>query len=327
MLYNQNDILIFELYARVDHSISYRISIPDIDISTVVIDFKNTNYITLSGVLYIICLVEHLNRKARKSNKEVYTEIINIDQSLIQILMNWGVFTEMAAKGNLFKVNSVDIIINTNFLNIEKRYIEHHLAKGMSSSFFEKVIMPISTIPQGEKRYNDFLGTFTNQMINFYSKLKGLKSFDIGKMDEEVHKDFGRFYHATKEIIQNISDHSESWGLGGIQANADGVQISYYDVGIGIIKSMQQKSQFKDINDIEILRKAFSDAMSSKSGDQGYNRGRGFSTMQEFVNNRNGYLSVRTDKYHFINGKLHGKAHWFPGTQVVIYYPNSFNEN
>lgn len=319
----ENDIVLIRLPRKIEHNIIYEINIINYPIRLIIIDFKDTSYVTLSGLMYLICFIAFLN----KENKDLYSittycELINLKENILNILMNFGFFEQMVSKGNLFRVNNVDILMNRALLEEEKRYVNHQIQKSKSENKTRNLILPISTIITGGKKYYEtYVGNFRNRFSDFYEKMVNLGFFSFSLNSEEDYKrEFSNFSNAIFEISKNIYDHSNSWGLGAIHARENGIEIAYYDIGDGIAKSMKSCTEYAGISDLIAIKTAFIDGKSSKS-ENGNNKGRGFTKMLDFTQKRNGYFSVRTGNYHFRNGK-EKEINWFPGTQIVIFIPN-----
>jgi hypothetical protein len=320
-LIGDNKILL-QLPKRLEHNSVYDFAILDYDYQFLIIDFSETTSVSLSGVMYIICLSGYLKNRAKSSiNQEGYCEIINLKPFLQKILMNFGFFLQMTNTGNLIRVNNVDIIINKSLLETEKRYVNHQLLKINSDHDEPNIVMPITTIVAADKKYFEYyIAEFMSKFSKFYRRLIELDFFSVSSYNKDNNENFSDFSKAIFEIAKNIFDHSSSWGIGAIHAREKGIEIAYYDVGLGIAKSMRTNKMYSEKTDLEAIYLAFNDGVSSKI-ENGDNKGRGFTKMLEFAKKRNGFLSVRTDKYHFINGKLKN-TNWFPGTQIVIFVSN-----
>ena len=119
--------------------------------------------------------------------------------------------------------------------------------------------------------------------------------------------------------MKNIFDHSESWGIGAIYANQkSGLQICYYDIGIGIMESVRKHKSIISDNDMDILNWALLDGNSSKD-ENNNNHGRGFTVIKKFIKSKHGILSIRTGRFHRLSDGTTKTTNWFPGTQIVMY--------
>lgn len=315
---------ILSLPEKVEHNTIYGIEIFNATVEYLVIDFQKTTKVTLSGILYLICLSGYLCENAKVNSKLTFhCEIINLKEYLINFIMNFGFFQQMSNKGNLFRVNNIDLMIDRKLIETEKRFVKHQLEKSKSSENDKNLIMPISTVVLGEKRFfESYVYNFRNQFSDYYKKLIDLDIISLyNRTDGEIDENFYDFSKTIFEIIKNIYDHSKSWGIGAIQANDKGVEIAYYDIGIGITNSMRSCDKYSAKNNIDLIKLALKDGVSSKPENRD-NKGRGFTEMQKFIAKRKGLLSIRTDKYHLINYK-ENEIKWFPGTQIVIFIPKS----
>lgn len=321
--FNKNQAIL-TLPNKVEHNIIHDIDIENVSVDYFVIDFQKTTKVTLSGILYLICLSGYLCEKTKEnSDSRFYCEIINIREYLLQFMMNFGFLQQMSNKGNLYKVNNIDLMIDRKLIDAENKFVKHQLQKSKSSENEKNLIMPASTIVMGEKRYfESYVHNFRNLFSDYYNKLVFLDFISVhngadGEIDEYYHE----FSKTIFEIIKNIYDHSKSWGIGAIHANEKGVEIVYYDIGIGITNSMKSCEKYSANKSIDLIKLALKDGISSKP-ENGDNKGRGFSVMKKFIEKRNGLLSIRTDKFHLVNDK-EKETNWFPGTQIVVFIPKS----
>lgn len=311
---------ILKLPKTVEHNFILKIHIIEAQLQFLIIDFQYTTKVTLSGIMYLICLSGYLKQINKNSN--FFCEIINIKEYILNFIMNFGFLQQMTTNGNLYKVNGIDILIDKYLLEKEKKFINHQLEKRNSDNEEKRLIMPISIIVTGEKRYYEsYVRNFRNRFYDYYMRLIELDYFLLPlNSEEEIKKDFSNFTKAISEVDKNIYDHSHSWGISAIHAREKGIEIVYYDIGIGIANSMKVCPEFSHKSNFDAINIAFEDGKSSKS-ENGDNKGRGFTKMMNFTREKKGYLSVRTDCYHFTNGKPKN-VKWFPGTQIVIFIPN-----
>ena len=318
-----NEQAILTLPKKVEHNIIHNIDVDDSFVNYLVIDFQQTTKVTLSGILYLICISAYFNEKTKVNyNTRFYCEIINIREYLLNFMMNFGFLQQMSNKGNLYRVNNIDLMINRKLIETEKKFVNHQIAKSKSPEESENLIMPASTIVMGEKRYfESYVRNFQNQFIEYFDKLinSGFISLHDDNSEEDIDENFHDFTNTIIEIIKNIYDHAISWGIGAIHANESGVEIVYYDIGVGITNSMKSCGKYPSNKDINLIKLALTDGVSSKS-ENGDNKGRGFTVMQKFIEKRNGILSIRTDRYHLVNNKT-TEIKWFPGTQIVVFIP------
>ncbi|MCA0445170.1 MAG: hypothetical protein LCH54_02950 [Bacteroidetes bacterium] len=322
MIIVANNQGILKLPVKIDHKILFCTKIPTESISNVVFDFEKTKTITISGVLYLLCLIGYLNEKRKEiTDLPINSEIINIDNSLIKFLMNFYYFNQMVIIGNLKKVNKIDLLDDSSFLDFEKKFTKYQLNKPATIENSNKYLMPITIIPIGGKElFETTVGKFRDRFNYFYKSLILIEYFKIKfENNGEIQKLFMEFNITINEIIKNIYDHCQSVGFGAIHARENGIEMVFYDYGIGIEKSMKQNTIYNSLNELEVIKLALEDGVSSKS-ENGENRGRGFTKMLEFAEQNNGFLSIRTGKYHYINKKLIS-TEWFPGTQIVVYIP------
>ena len=133
-------------------------------------------------------------------------------------------------------------------------------------------------------------------------------------------------FGALHENIKNVYDHSKSLGFGAIHSsiNQKGTIIAFFDFGKGIINTVFESGKYNNERErINAILWALEEGNSCQ-GTNG-NQGLGFTIIKNFVNKKNGILTIRTDKYlinlkggEFLPPKDVG---FFPGTQIVIYVP------
>ncbi len=309
---------ILNLPKKVDHKTIYHIDLSDTPIDHLIINFQITSTITLSGLLYLICLSGYLyNNAVVRYNLTFDCQIINLREYVLKFIMNFGFLQQMISKGNLFRVNGIDLLINKELIETEDKFVQRQLGKRKSGDNSKGLIMPASTIVMGEREsFESYVYNIRNQFSDYYYRLIDLDFFSI---TNDIDENFHGFSKTIFEIIKNIYDHSKSWGIGAIHARDDGVEIAYYDIGIGISNSMKSSEKYSSKTSLELIKQALIDGESSKN-NTGNNAGRGFTVIQKFVKKRRGFLSIRTDKYHLLN-KIEKEINWFPGTQIVVFIP------
>jgi anti-sigma regulatory factor (Ser/Thr protein kinase) len=135
----------------------------------------------------------------------------------------------------------------------------------------------------------------------------------------------GRFITALSELCTNIYDHSsplgDVHGFIAMQAYQDTVKFAVMDLGIGIPKSL--RSQYEDLEDSQIIQKAFEPGVSARESEA---RGLGLARVAEIVKRQHGVFNIRSGRAKVLllgrQGrreifKLQQKA-TFPGTQIGI---------
>ncbi len=136
----------------------------------------------------------------------------------------------------------------------------------------------------------------------------------------------GRFITALSELCTNIYDHSTSpggkvHGFIAMQAYKDSVKFAVMDLGIGIPKSL--RSRFADLDDSELIQKAFVPGVSARHEEA---RGLGLTRVAEIVGHQDGILNIRSGKAKVLllgrqrQREIHKLQHalTFPGTQIGI---------
>jgi len=164
--------------------------------------------------------------------------------------------------------------------------------------------------------------------------------FIVGKVKERAHAILKRhlgyddraingFIVALSEVCQNITEHSETKGLVGIQKyhfqnmGKNVVKIAVMDTGIGFRKSLSERLSLKD--DLKAIEQALFHGVS-RYAEEG--RGHGLAAVRRFVTQWNGKLSIRsgTAKLSIIPKWARGKEKevgftHFPGSQINIMLP------
>lgn len=315
-----NQILEIEIPENLSHSSFFEFIKPINDYNYVIFNFKKNKKVSLTGAISLICLSAYLLEDVKKRNNiNLYTEISQLNEKQMNIIMNFGFFREMVQKANLRMINNIDLSFKKELLELESKYVKHQINKTKSKEKLYNLIMPIATIPMGsENLYENHIYTYRNSFFNFYQKLieNGMLA-STAKSEEENLDDFEEILNAILEVIKNIYDHSKSWGIGAIHAKNKHVEIVYQDIGIGIASSMKENTNFNSLGEKEAIIHSFKDGVTSKSENRN-NMGRGFTIIRDFVKERGGYLSISTGHYNIINDK-YKVINKFQGTQLVLY--------
>jgi hypothetical protein len=272
-------------------------------------DLSETKFITLPAVNFILCFTSFL----RKTNNRNLTTKIKIEsKNVVSFLTDLRFFSQMNTYGNL--------LIPTPILDNEKSISERrYLDKNRTSMIF-----PLTTILDNQTKsdFEDYGRNFAISFGNFFNELTLNPDFNFINNKEESQKLFGALY----ENVKNVNDHSNSEGFGSIQASPylKGTIISFFDSGIGIIKSVLNSKRYElNVDGPKVVVWALEKGNSSKGGD--LNHGTGFTIIKKFVDDKNGTLAIRTDKYIFVYKtgllKLYNTQKEFPGTQIAIFTP------
>ncbi|MGZ8748804.1 MAG: ATP-binding protein, partial [Mycobacterium sp.] len=103
--------------------------------------------------------------------------------------------------------------------------------------------------------------------------------------------DLRDFWRILAELYKNIYDHSNSWGLVTVVARPQyGTVISFHDLGIGILKSVESLGARSLTSDEQAIRWALIEGNSSKVG----NSGLGLALVSRFVSTCVGQFEIRS---------------------------------
>lgn len=304
--------LTFFLPKKISHNLFKEVDVNEFACEILFLDFRETSFITLPGAMYLICVGGYFS--TRKKNIFKGCEIINISDRIIDVLTEFGFFEHMQVQSKL--------IINREIISEErkKRLIRN---ANRHSSISNQIVMPLEIIQIGNAAYYEtYVSRFFNLFHDFYISLSTIPELDFFYDHTSNYQiDYSEVSNAIFEMIKNIYDHSNSWGIGGIYASKKiGTQITFYDIGIGIFNSVNKYHVFEDEKDA--LFWALTDGNSSKPES---NQGHGFTVMRDIAEKKNGTLSIRSGKYHIYNKQnklVINPTSWFPGTQIVIFIPS-----
>lgn len=281
-------------------------------IVNILFDFSESRFITLPAVNFILCFTSFL----RKTNNRNLTTKIKIEsKNVISFLTKLRFFSQMNTYGNLLV--PAQLLEEEDFIT-KKKYEEKNRTEHSS------MIFPLTTIlhNQNESDFEDFGRNFAILFGHFFTELTLNPDYNFINTKEESQKLFGSLY----ENIKNVNDHSNSEGFGSIHASSflKGTIISFFDSGIGIIRSVLNSKRFEYKNtESEVVEWALENRHSSKGGD--FNHGTGFTIIKRFVDDKNGLMAIRTDKYIFTYKnrilKTNNTQKLFPGTQIAIFIP------
>jgi hypothetical protein len=144
--------------------------------------------------------------------------------------------------------------------------------------------------------------------------------------------DISKFIEANGELIHNIFQHSDSWGLGSIHANpTQGTTVSWHDIGLGIKESLNSSPKVgidfdKFTDDYKAMKWAITEGNSSKEKGNGA----GLNVVEQFVLEKKGYIDIRSGNSLLRKTPLdkigekywnHKIVPWFPGTQINFFIP------
>lgn len=252
-------------------------------ISQVYLSFANTQFITLPGSIYIIFLLYRI----KLSNNYFETRFLTITESVLSYLVKFGFFDSSVSYCNLKTEKKIDSLLP-------------RLSKMSSTSYY----WPIRTVPPNSG--SDF-ETSSISLMNDYSEFinlimqKGLVNTKLHSYDEIR----SRFNTTVYELIKNIWDHSDSWGLSSIQSTrVTGTTVCICDYGVGFVESYKKRNaDYKDYNEnyMELIESQLLDNFSSKSKSK---YGHGLWRVKQFVNMIEGVMFIKTSCYNVVyNGK------------------------
>lgn len=296
-----------ELYSQILRNIKYT------DVKIVLLNFKETKSITLPGALYILSFCNYLQLR----NRNIITQIKDLNSSVQKYLMSLKFFSTLATRGNMFL--SQNVLIEEDLMDRKKEYS------------LRSMIFPIYSIAYSPDKSNfeSYTRTFVNYFRELFLTITQNPVFNYTNSPDDSQELFEALY----ENIKNIFDHSESEGFGAVHAstNLKGTTMVFYDLGIGIARSVLQARPEFVTNELEALYWALADGNSRRkivnrpnNSVQGHNQGHGFTVLQKFTTQKKGILTIRTGNYQLIyrNNNWENKiVNWFPGTQIIIYSP------
>ena len=272
------------------------------DVNQVFLNFSKTKYITLPGCIYVIFLLHEI----KISNRYLETKIISITENLIHFLTKFGFFNSSAFYFNL---------------KVEKQ-IKHLVNKSIHSKS-SAIYWPIATVPQNlDRDFDSNNSKFMNDYSEHFDLL--IENDVISSETYSIREIRAKFLKAIYELIKNIWEHSESWGLSSIQStNATNTTIAICDYGVGFVESYKKRNlEYLDNpeNNKELIMSQLKPNFSSKSK---YKFGHGLSRVKDFVRMLNGTLLLKTDKFRVVyDGKTDEEIikndSYFKGAQIFI---------
>lgn len=272
------------------------------EIDQVFLNFSKTKYITLPGCIYIIFLLYEI----KLHNKYFETRIISITENLIHVLTKFGFFESSSFYCNLKVDKQIsDLVYSYNYSNTSSIY------------------WPIATVPPKlDRHFESNNAKFTNGYSEYFDLL--IKNKLISSDKYSITEIRSKFNKSIYELVKNIWEHSNSWGLASIQStDSTNTTIAICDYGIGFIESYKKRnSSYQDNsnNNNKLIESQLEDNFSSKSE---HKYGHGMARVKEFVDLMNGILLIKTDKFKVTyNGKTKEQTiendNFFKGAQIFI---------
>lgn len=308
-----NTILSFVFEKKIDYSISthYEKSCNQDNqyhLQILELDFSNTTFVTLPGAIYVASMA------SRMITEKIVRElrIINYSDSVLKALVNFGFIRFLKSFANL-QVESDVYALNEKIMHFWQEDVKHN-EYNLRNLYWPMTRLPI-------KSSENEITTLYNKFINYFNLLFQNELIQAhATVDIELLRK--RFIKCINEAIQNVWDHSESWGVAAIQSNNhSGTTLCVFDFGVGFINSFTKRkgtyirNQKSDIQQLQWLFK------KGNTTNEGQNFGHGLHIISQLINITNGTMLIRTDKYTMIyrdsNLKI-SEGKFCPGAQLMI---------
>jgi hypothetical protein len=283
----EKNIITVEFEEKIDYKIYRQFEkIKNLDITKidlVYVDFSYTNYITISGAIYVLYFLHYI----KTVNNYCECRIINIEGKIANILAKYGFFRCAKTYSNLQLDSKLD--------EINERYLEFFKLDKIYSQY--SIYLPIRIVPENSgSDFESYNRSFINDFIDYFNLLISKNKVRSKESPlEDLQQDFIR---AVYELMKNIHEHSDSWGLSTIQSTEKTqTTLCFCDYGIGFIGSFKKRNVGypKNVNnDKELIQWLLEDGNSSKSQTK---NGHGLSRIINFTKRVNGILLIRTDKF------------------------------
>jgi len=294
-------------------------------LSEITFDFSNSEFICLNGLLFLLGLSYCLKNKKLKNNLDVKNIFLNLT-------------SRNDIKNHLHKMQffKTSCILNNCFNNGEKmseidkkQYQEN---KEWQKVDWEKYhYYPIYYISKPKHDSNLFLkesecsetmGNFLNSMNEIFILIleKVLNFPKEAIYGSESGKITYPFWQPIKELYENIFLHSNSWGITALQVYRNRIDIGFFDIGLGIKTTINQKFSFE--TDKEAITNILKKGLSCKKEG-----GAGLAIVKNYVSKWGGILTIRSGE-----AKIRVKGDdlktydvdYFPGTQIFISIPRYY---
>jgi hypothetical protein len=183
-----------------------------------------------------------------------------------------------------------------------------------------RFLVPVSIVAKKLHPYQDYEAECSRFLNRIADALEGTLATELKYSTADVRK----FWSPNKEIIFNIFEHSESWGIGAIVRDAAGVVVSYADLGVGIPNTIgvaNGAATRQPTADAAAIKRAFQFGVS-RFQERG--RGTGLNDTLRFVLEHGGALECRSGhaRVRFSGQTITSvSAVRLPGTQITLLLP------
>jgi ABC-type transporter Mla MlaB component len=287
----------------------------------VVVDMRGVSVAKPAGACLLVCFLAEIVE--RRTDYVVPVEIVRPPRAVSSYLATLGFFSALSKK--IVLVGCDDLLAEDKRRQTCRSESDRARPLGATrdSSVSRTVVLPIQFLPSSHKaahpwEFEGNCGAFVNSLADKFEHL-----FQSGHSSGVY--DAKSFWNAIVELLKNVFDHSEGWGLAAISASPRlGSIVTFHDVGVGIPTTVRRcfVGEYTPISDEEALRWSLIEGNSSKPG----NSGLGLHIVERFVAEANGVMEVRSGTCRL--RRLGDSAGWqasvvppFGGTHVSFHVP------
>lgn len=297
-----------------------------ITINTIIFDMSKLKFIKLGGLISFLSLCGAIKEKRLFDGSQGLRIYLDPPTNDVLDYLHWMQFFNISNNYGFIEVD--EALQNKDIEYYEKWKSKLELYKNeddlLKKRQYKPKHFPIYLIPRAVKFHNfeSMCARFINDLIDVFEPIL---IYDLNFPREFIRN----FFQSNKELLTNIYDHSNSWGVVGIQVIKKYVVFSYSDIGIGIKNSLEKviktENNLENIDDRlaikEALKKGISSKEISKNDDDNDNMGLGLYIVSEYTKKTKGKMVIRSGEYFYAINAKSKRVNYFPGTQIHIAIP------
>ena len=205
------------------------------------------------------------------------------------------------------------------------REVSRQLADGRREPVVPMRLIPAQSDLFGPSEFDSAAQGLKNGLLDAFDSMFTEGKFgDMGKPEK-------RFVRANGELLENIFQHSGSWGIAAADAaSGKSADLCYHDIGIGVRLSLTRSSRCGiSYSEPTCDREALEIATEENKSSKPIGGGIGLSLVMRYLREQSGALQIRTgdcsfDLFTQRSGDLvdrYRDVPEFPGTQVNAHIP------
>jgi hypothetical protein len=316
-----------EIFEKLLSKLTIKLQDDTLKINTIRFDMSQLRYLSVGGLISFLTLCGAIKENKlynTDSNCQMYFKLPS--NSVLEHL-HWMQFFKVCKIIGIMQDNENLCEKDEEYYDLWKRKInKYNSADDSKKEIYKAKFLPIQYIPI----YHELFG-FEGMCHDFINIIRN--AFDsILQYDMKFSPEFkSNFFQSNYELLKNIYQHSESWGIVAIQVLKDSIQFSYSDIGIGIKNSLNKiTGAIKGEKDCYYIGEAVKKGVSSRvsnvvKSNNNDNLGLGLYIVTSYVKKAKGKMMIRSGTCRYYSESNFKDTLNFPGVQIHVTIPKVDN--